>query len=90
MNLKLGTKVLWLHSFAIGVFMLQNYVFAIWFTGLLFGTTLHESNPLWFLELMPYFLWALELLILGGIWNYIPTPKEAERVYLRVEKKESK
>ena len=75
MKLKLGTKVLWIHSFAIGIFMLLNYAFAVWFTGI-FGTTVAVNNPLWFLELFIYFLWASTLFLIGCFWNLIPEGEE--------------
>ena len=71
MKFKLGTIILWLHSFSVAVFMTSNLIFANWFTGF-FGLSVFEANPAWFLELSPYVIWSLCLLIIGGIWQIIP------------------
>ena len=71
MKLKLGTIILWIHAFAVVIFMVSNYIFASWITGF-FGTSVFEANPLWFLELAPYIIWAFDLIIIGGIWQLVP------------------
>ena len=75
MNLKLGTKVLWIHSFAIGIFVLLNYALAVWLFRI-FGTTITVNKALWFLELSIYVLWASTLFLIGGLWNLIPEGEE--------------
>lgn len=75
MKLKLGTKILWLQAFSVIIFMASNFIVSTWITGY-FGLSLIEANPLWFLSLTPYLLWASSLLLIGAIWEVIPRTEE--------------
>ena len=77
MKLRLGVKIIWIQAFSVVIFMMVDIISARWISECL-GLSLTEANPLWFLELVPYILWTISLILIGAIWQIALSSEEKE------------